>query len=394
MTIGIDIRTLTDEKYSGVSAYTNNLVRELLAQDKVNRYRLYYNCARDLSFRLPKFDQPNVEVIKTSYPNKVFNYILQKLFSYPKFDQVIGGADVFWAPHINFISLSKGVRKVLTIHDLSFWRYPKFFTWRKNFWHQMIGIKKLLNEFEAIVAVSENTRQDIIELAGIDPEKVSVIYSGLHERYRPLEPSDPILEKVKGKYGLGSRFILFLGTLEPRKNVQGIIEAYNRLRLLDKAGEFKDLKLVLAGTTGWKFKGIYEEYNRSPYKADIRFLGYVDSEDKPALYNLASVFVYPSFYEGFGFPPLEAMACGTPVVTSAVSSLPEIAGGGALLVDPYNLGFLSEAIVQILRDKDLAANLRQQGLANAKRFSWSRSAQQYLELFEKLGGTDPIAKKL
>jgi len=285
MKIGIDIRTLTDEKYSGVSVYTNNLVQELLKLDKSNEYRLYYNCARDLSARLPKFDQINVQIIKTSYPNKLFNYILQKLAHYPKFDQVVGGVDVFWAPHNNFISLSSNVKKVITIHDLSFWRYPEFFTWRKNFWHKMLGLKKLFRQFDSIVAVSENTRQDIIELAGINPDKVSVIYSGLHDRYRPIESGDPILEQIRAKYDLHSRFILFLGTLEPRKNVQGIIEAYNHLRANDQTGKFKDLKLVLAGATGWKFKGIYDEYNRSPYQADIKFLGYVACEDKPALYN-------------------------------------------------------------------------------------------------------------
>jgi glycosyltransferase involved in cell wall biosynthesis len=392
MKIGIDIRTLTDEKYSGVSAYTNNLVQEILRQDKLNEYKLYYNCARDLSFRLPKFEQSNVEVIKTSYPNKIFNYLFQKLLHYPKFDDIVGGTDIFWAPHINFISLSSGTKKAITIHDLSFWRYPKFFTWRKNFWHKMIGIKKLLNDFEAIIAVSENTKQDIIELGGVSPDKVTVVYSGLNERYQPLDSGHPDLERVKAKHKLDSRFILFLGTLEPRKNVQGIIEAYNRLRSNDVNGEFKDLKLVLAGATGWKFGGIYEEYRKSPYKADIKLLGYVDGADKPALYNLASAFVYPSFYEGFGFPPLEAMACGVPVITSAVSSLPEIAGDSALLVDPYNLGFLSEAIVQVLRDKDLADSLRQKGLENAKRFSWQKAALQYLELFKKLGESGKVQK--
>jgi glycosyltransferase involved in cell wall biosynthesis len=384
MTIGIDIRTLLDENYSGVSVYTDNLTRELLALDKDDDFRFYYNCGKDLSDRLPRFDQPNVKVRKTSYPNKFFNYFLQSLFRYPKFDREVGGTDVFWAPHINFISLSDKTRKVITIHDLSFWRYPEFFTWRKNFWHKMNRIKKLFKEFEAIIAVSQNTKQDIIDLAGIEPEKIKVIYSGIDENFKILSPSDSVLEEVKKKYSLSSSFILFLGTLEPRKNVRGVIEAYNLLRQTDKTEEFEDLKLILAGGNGWKTEDIYEEYNNSPYKSDIQFLSYIKAEDKPALYNLASVFIYPSFYEGFGFPPLEAMACGAPVVTSAVSSLPEVAGGSALLVDPYNLAFLAEALRQILTNPGLAADLRKKGLENVKRFNWKKTAEEYLKVFKSL----------
>jgi len=378
--IGIDIRTLMDKHYSGVSEYTFHLVNEFLRLDQNNDYRLYYNSGRDLAYRLPNFAAQNVKVIGTRYPNKIFNYVLQKLFHYPQIDKVIGGVDVFWSPHINFLSLSKSAQKFLTIHDLSFLRYPEFFNQRKNFWHQLINVQKLVANFDHLIAVSGNTKQDIIELLGIAPEKINVIYSGIDSAYRPVDDLEE-LEAVKLRYGLPEKFILYLGNVEPRKNLIGLIRAYNDLRRRNPA--FSGVKLVIAGATGWKIKDIFKELYASDYQADIKFLGYIDKADKPALYSLCSVFAYPSFYEGFGFPPLEAMACGAPVVTSNVSSLPEIVGSATLIVDPYNTNAITTALEQVLTDDALAERLRRDGLEQVKRFNWANTAQRYLELFNK-----------
>ena len=378
--IGIDIRTLMDKRYSGVSEYTFHLVNEFLKLDQNNQYRLYYNSGRDLAFRLPNFIAANVKVIGTRYPNKIFNYVLQKLFHYPQIDKVIGGVDVFWSPHINFLSLSKSTRKFLTIHDLSFLRYPEFFNQRKNFWHRLINVKKLAVNFDHLIAVSENTKRDMIELLGVAPEKISVIYSGIDSSYHPVAETLKI-QIVKSRYGLPAKFILYLGNVEPRKNLIGLIRAYNELRR--RRPELEAVKLVIAGATGWKIKDIFKELYASDYQADIKFLGYIDKADKPALYSLCSVFAYPSFYEGFGFPPLEAMACGAPVITSNVSSLPEIVGGAALTVDPYNTNAITTALEQVLTDEVLAERLRQDGLEQVKRFNWENTARKYLELFSK-----------
>jgi len=245
----------------------------------------------------------------------------------------------------------------------------------------LINIKNSVKKFDYLIAVSQNTKDDIIDLLGVSPEKVSVIYSGIDNSCRPI--SDPaVLDNVRLKYGLPEKFILYLGNIEPRKNLIGLIRAYNNLRLLHP--ELAGVKLVLAGATGWKIKDIFRELYASDYQADIKFLGYIDKEDKPALYSLCSVFAYPSFYEGFGFPPLEAMACGAPVVTSNISSLPEIVGKAALTVDPYNTNSITEALSQVLLNKDLADKLRQEGFRQAKKFSWENTARQYLDLFQKI----------
>lgn len=384
MIIGIDIRTLMDTRYSGVSEYTLNLVNALLKLDSKNEYRLFYNAAKDISASLPKFDYPNVKIIKKSIPNKILNYLFFKFFNSPKIDKLLK-ADVFFMPHINFIGLTppppplikegSKCESILTIHDLSFLRYPEFFSARKNFWHKMINVKKLASRFDKIVAVSENTKRDIVDLCGVEPEKIKVIYSGAEDIYKQNHE----LENIRKKYDLPEKFILFLGTVEPRKNIDGLIGAYEILR--EKNGDLAQYKLVIAGGRGWKSKEIYKRRENSKYRSDIKFLGYIEKKDKVYLYNLASLFVYPSFYEGFGFPPLEAMACGTPIITGLSSSLPEIIGNAGLMVDPYNTNDLAVAMEKVLTDDDLRNNLIQKGLERVKNFSWEKAAENYLKLF-------------
>lgn len=430
MIIGIDARTLMDAQYSGVSEYTLNLIKEILKLDNYNEYRLFYNSFGDCP-NLPEFNFRNVKPVRYHYPNKVLNYLFFKFFNYPKIDKELE-ADVFFMPHINFIGLTPnppqplpqrvrdrlfvkaGVKKILTIHDLSFLRNPEFFSRRKNFWHKMINVKKLVKRFDRIVAVSENTKRDIVELCGVDENKIKVIYAGVGREFRKITndqfltaeaeqaisndqngiiPPPPFIKgeennderrlvEVKSKYNLPDKFILYLGTVEPRKNVDGIIRAYNELR--HKNQELGNVKLVVAGGKGWKSDNIYQERERSEFRHDIKFLGYVDSEDKVYLYNLALVFIYPSFYEGFGFPPLEAMASGVPVITSYASSLPEVAGEAALLVDPYKIDQIANGLEQALTNRRLRDNLIKKGLEQASRFSWDKTAGEYLEILNNL----------
>jgi len=379
MNIGIDTRTLMDEHYSGVSEYTFNLVKEILRLDQANNYKLFYNSFRDISSRIPKFESGNVEIVKLNYPNKVLNYFNFKFLNRPKIDKLIG-VDLFFMPHINFISLSAKCRKILTIHDLSYIRYPEFFSVRKNFWHYFINIKKFAQSFDTIIAVSENTKNDIMSLLDIAENKIKVIYSGLDKKYRPLKKDDPGLIDFKKKYKLPDRYILSLGTLEPRKNIEGLIMAFDLL----KSGyhNLKDLKLVLAGAKGWKHKNIFKKWSRSKFKEDIIFLGYIPGNVKPYVYNLAEIFAYPSFYEGFGFPPLEAMACGTPVIASQNSSLPEITGQAAILVDPFNISQIAESIRAILLDNSLKNNLIINGFSQIKKFNWTKAAKSYIDIFD------------
>ncbi|MDO9399797.1 MAG: glycosyltransferase family 1 protein [bacterium] len=404
MKIGIDIRTLMDVQYSGVSEYTLNLIKEILKLDNQNEYQLFYNSFGNCP-NIPEFNAKNVKLVKYNYPNKILNYLLFKFLNYPKIDRDLG-VDVFFMPHINFIGLSSchcescnqgvaicvGAKKIIAVHDLSFLRNPEFFSLRKNFWHRTINVKKLLKRFDQIIAVSENTKRDIMELCDIDSEKIKVIYSGVGEEYKPIikDTECPIghsvseaieekkLDEVKQKYNLPEKFILFLGTVEPRKNIEGVIMAYNQLRINNY--ELKNVKLIIAGGKGWKSDNIYKEWEQSKFKDDIKFLDYVASEDKAYLYNLASVFIYPSFYEGFGFPFLEAMACGTPVISSYSSSLPEIVGNAGLLVNPYNVVDIANALEQILSQKELREKLIKKGLEQASKFEWNKSATEYLKI--------------
>jgi len=381
MKIGLDIRTLMEARYSGVSEYSYNLVKEILRLDPVNQYKLFYNSFRDISKHLPSFYLANVELVGKSYPNKIFNYLLQKFLVYPKIDQLLE-VNLFFMPHLNFIALSPQSKSVLTVHDLSFLRYSEFFSWRKNFWHYMINVKQLVNNFTRIIAVSANTKNDLIKLLQVNPAKIKVIYSGVGEDYQPIKAGGFELAEVRKKYNLPTRFILYLGTLEPRKNVEGIIRAYSELRVASY--ELRDYKLVIAGGRGWRSSRIFSEWQESKYKEDIKFLGYVDKQDKVFLYNLATVFIYPSFYEGFGLPPLEAMACGLPVITSYSSSLPEVVGDAAILVDPYNITDIAQALNQVLSNQDLQDSLIIKGLARASQFKWGKSATEYLEVFREL----------
>ena len=265
MKIGVDIRVLMDKQYSGVSEYTANLLAALLRLDKDDKYRLFYNSWHDISDRLAPWSKDNSLVRATGWPNKVFNYLLQKTLRYPKIDKLLGGVDVFWSPHFNFTCLSSGPgspKKVLTVHDLSFLRYPEYFSGRKNFWHRALEVKKTIKEADLIVAVSENTKLDIIELIGVAAEKITVIYSGSNVSGEPV--ATEICQTVKKKFGISEHFILYVGNIEPRKNIIGLIEAFNIIKS-SKKYYAQSLELVLAGASGWKNKKIYA------YPASIKF---------------------------------------------------------------------------------------------------------------------------
>lgn len=394
MKIGIDIRVLLDKQYSGVANFAFQLIKNIIKVDRRNAYYFFYNSFKrkiKLPFLPEKKDvagdlnleassdlsqEISFRVIKTSYPNKLFNYFLQRFFAWPKLDKVVGGTDIFYSPHINFSSFSSATKSVITVHDLSFLRHKEFFSYRKNFWHKSLNLSKKIQKFDKVVAVSENTKNDLIELLNIPEEKIEVIYSGL--------PEDIINSKAEysGNYldvrfRINKKFILYLGTIEPRKNISGLIEAYNQLR-----DEGEDVLLVLAGAWGWKTRRIKRDWEASKYKDDIRFIGYVENELKPLLYKEAELFVYPSFYEGFGFPPLEAMYFSLPVISSNVSSLPEVLGDSALLINPHKSEELCKAIKLCLHDEALREKMKQSGRERSAKFVWQDTAKKYLAVFQ------------
>jgi glycosyltransferase involved in cell wall biosynthesis len=381
MNIAIDIRSLLDNKPGGVGRYTFHLLDAFFRNDKTNQYFLFYNSFRKGQniFQEKWGNLPNVHFCAFRWPNKILNFCL-RFFHWPKLDVLISNRtkrtkiDIFFIPNLNFISLSEGVKKIITVHDLSFERYPSFFSWKSRFWHWLVEPRKLINSCEKIIAVSENTKRDLIELYGISPEKIQVIYSGIEYQYTTQE-----IQSVRQKYNLPEHFILFLGTLEPRKNIIGLIQAFE---ILKEKYKFPNLQLVIVGRCGWSYQKIFRRVRKSRFAQEIRFIDYIEDGEKFAFYKLADLFVYPSFYEGFGFPPLEAAKTGLPVIVSHASSLPEIFGGIAILVNPYNVAEMAEAMFQCLVNKKLRVEVEKKIDKQLEKFNWERCAEETKRLFE------------
>ncbi len=375
MIIGVDIRPLAVGRRSGIQEYTEQLLAHLLPLDPSITYRLFYSSWRMELPAYPWLTLPNVELVARRIPNRVL-FWSGRLCNAPTIDTLIGGCDVFFSPHLFLAPLSPWVKRVTTYHDLSFERFPEFFSLRQRLWHRLEMRPRWQARFShRIIAVSDSTKADIVSLYGIDPANIERIYSGVAEEFAPARAADAAA--FRAAQGLPERYVLFLGTREPRKNVQGVLAAFE---LLGHDPALDDVELVVAGGPGWLCGDLPDLVRRSPAAARIRFVDYVDDRSRAMLYASASAFVYPSFLEGFGFPPLEAMACGTPVVTSDSSSLAEVAGDAALLVHPYRASDIAFALRQILTDSKLAADLSKKGLARAREFSWDRTARETLEI--------------
>lgn len=369
MKIGVDARCLMDEQYSGVSWYAFNLLKALFELDRQNGYVLFYNSSKPV--KLPDFDRFNVSWRGFRYPNKLFNLSLNFL-GRPRLDKLIGGCDIFFSPNLHFASLSAECRHVVAVHDLSFLIYPEFFTFKQRLWHKLILRNKILERAAAVVVDSDNTKKDLVDLAKVTSEKIHVCPLGVSRAYQQIDDVTE-LDKVKQKYGLPDNFILSLGSLEPRKNLISVIKAFVKIDT--------EVSLVIAGASGWKnnrVKVLAAQDQR------IKLIGYIDEADKPALYSLAQSLVYPSFYEGFGLPIVEAMACGTPVIAGANSSQGEVLGDTGLLVDAYDVAEIRRAMELMLNNENLRQEFIRRGLERVKLFDWKDTAQKVLQIFEAL----------
>ena len=238
--------------------------------------------------------------------------------------------------------------------------------------------KKQARKSGKIIAVSNSTKEDLMKIYKINTKKIKVVYSGINS-LSSIEYSKSSISEIKKKYNLPENYILYLGTIEPRKNIIGIIRAFEELK---KYNTKKNYKLVIAGSRGWLCKDVFEVAKNSAVMNDIIFTGFIDDDDKSILYKLADIFVYPSFYEGFGFPPLEAMQNTTPVITSNFSSLPEAVGDTAITVNPYNIDELARAMKDLLGDENLRNNLIEKGIKQTKKFSWQKCAEETLDVLK------------
>ena len=262
---------------------------------------------------------------------------------------------------------------VLTVYDVSFALFPESFR-RFNRWYLQTMTRYSAKRADAVIAISENTRSDLIRLWGIRPDKVRVTYCGVDAAFQPLDTAH--VERFREEQGLPPAYILFVGTLEPRKNVTRIVEAFAAL----KARGVKH-KLVLAGAKGWFYQPVFETVERLGLEGDVIFPGFVARHELPLWYNAADLFVYPSLYEGFGLGPLEAMACGTPVVVSNRASLPEVVGDAGFQVDAEDTQALAGAMGEALHSPAQAQQFRQRGLERAAQFSWERTARETAQVY-------------
>lgn len=268
-------------------------------------------------------------------------------------------------------------KSVVTVLDLTFMRYPETFPSAQRRYLEFFtrrGVRKA----DAVIAISECTRGDVIESFGVPESKVATTLLGVDECFQPV--SEEAVERIRRRYGLGDINLLYVGTLEPRKNIPTLLTAFDAARKAVPG----DVNLILAGGKGWFYDQVFRQIEELGIEERVRLTGYVPREDLPALYCAATAFVYPSLYEGFGLPPLEAMACGTPVITSNTSSLPEVVGDAGIMVDPHDTESLAESIVKVLNNAEIRDSMREKGLARAGKFSWKETARRTLNVYQNV----------
>lgn len=371
---------------SGVEEYTLSLLIELLKLDSRNEYILFLNSFKKLPSDFSWAQNfNNIKIKRFRFPNKLINLCFWYL-RWPKIDKLLGGVDIFFSPNIFFGSLSKKAKLITTFHDLSFERYPEFFSWKRRIWHAFINPKKIAEQSEKIIAISESTAKDLEIFYNIPSSKIKIIRNGCSENFRIIDRNSEELIKTKEKYGLPYKFILFLGTFEPRKNIVSIIRSFEELKKYSQKNNpmVKDYKLVLVGSQGWKSEKIFQEIEKSDFSEEIIYLDYIENEDRPYIYNLASLFVYPSFFEGFGLPAIEAMRSGTPVIAANNSSFPEVLENSAILVDPNRTDDVFLAMREIISSDKLKNSLIEKGIKKSLSYSWKKTAQKMLAVFNSL----------
>ncbi|MBI2755791.1 MAG: glycosyltransferase family 4 protein [Chloroflexi bacterium] len=294
-------------------------------------------------------------------------------------DWLTGRVDLFHSPDFVLPPVRRA-RTILTVHDLAFLLRPECAESKLRAYLEQV-VPRSVNRADYVIADSENTRTDLVVLLGVDPDRITVVPGGVDPRFRPV--NDPLqLARARERLGVGDApFVVALGVLEPRKNLPRLMDAF---AIAKSRGRIPRHKLVLAGGKGWLVEGILEHHQRSPYQGDILLPGFVADDLLPAVYSAADVLAFPSLYEGFGLPILEAMACGTPVVSSRSSCLPEVAEGAALMVDPEDADGIATELERAILDGPLRAELRALGLERSRGYTWGRAAHRLLDVYRRV----------
>ena len=367
MHIGLNAQLLSlsgDYRAAGITWYIYNLLAHLPPSD--HRYTVFLRERKAQGL----FPQADLRFSRLPTRNPLVRILWEQTVL--PFQLVKEGIDLVHS--LAFVQpLFSSCPGVVTIYDLSFLLFPEGFNpWKRLYLRCMTPYSA--RRSRRVIALSQSTKSDLSRLFGVPKAKIEVIPCGIDPRFRPLNGN--LVSRFRQGRGLPERMILFVGTIEWRKNVSLLLEAYAQIN--------KDVPhaLVLAGARGWGADGIFAQAEELGL-ADVIFAGYVEQEELPLWYNAADLLAYPSLYEGFGLPPLEAMASGTPVLTSNISSLPEVVGDAGILVDPQNAGEIAREMLKVLRDKGLQEEMRKRGLERAKRFTWQGAAEETIRVYEE-----------
>ncbi len=366
MRIGIDAR-LVQYTQAGITQYTLSLLHEFCALAQDDQFVVLQS--RKQQGRLVEHPSFQVHACWTPPHHRLEQWLLP-------LELAALDLDVLHSP--DFIPpFRRNCKSVITIHDLNFLLYPHFLTPESASYYGQID--QAVRNCDHIIAVSDSTKRDIIRLTGAAESKITVVYEAANPIYRPVK-DEQFLRPLRSRLGINCPFILFVSTIEPRKNVPTLLMAYRKL--LD--GYRAEADLVLGGERGWLADEVYALVDKLRLRERVRFLGRVAPEDLLGLYNAARLLVHPAFYEGFGLTPLEAMACGTPVVVSKTSSLPEVVGDAALLVEPQDVDGMTVAMWRLLSDDVLHEQMAEKGLKRARQFNWRKTALETLDIYHRV----------
>ena len=364
MRIGIDCRMLG---YSGIGRYIQVLIKGIVNSPDKHEYILLGN-----EEKLSDFRKTNLVHIKKA-TSPVYSFYEQL-----EMPLAARGLSLLHVPHYNVPVFYDG-RLIVTIHDIIPILFPQFLSSQRARWYARFILRTAVKKASLIIAGSENTKKDLIKHLNVPEEKIRVIYQGVGPEFKKIKDAIS-LHGCKKRYSLPDKFILFVGNIRPHKNVYNLVKAFLELRSARKIPH----KLVLVGKKDLRFPEIRELFNLiEKNKEDIIYLGEIREEDLIPIYNLSDLFVFPSLYEGFGFPPLEAMACGVAVIAMRSSSLPEVVGDGGMLIDPDEPGALVNAIEKVLADESLKEELSKRGIERSSGFSWNKTVIETLKVYEQ-----------
>jgi glycosyltransferase involved in cell wall biosynthesis len=368
--IAIDARKLRD---FGIGTYVRNLLRHLSRMDRDTEYVLF--CQRqdcDITSQLGE----NFRAV----PEDARAYSLGEQIRVP-LDLRREAVDLFHAPHYVLPPLTP-CKSVVTIHDCIHLRFPQYLPNRLGYAYARTSMSIATHWSSRVLTVSEASKRDILKYFRVPASKIDVIYNAIDERFGE-PPTEEEIERVRERYQLHDPFVLYAGNIKPHKNLERLIEAFHTLR----RGDLEHVKLLIIGDEISKYATLRRAVHRYKLHKHVRFFGFVPNQTLAVLYRLAGVFVFPSLYEGFGLPPLEAMASGTPVITSNVSSLPEVVGDAALLIDPLQPEAIAAAMRRVLCEPALRDDLRARGLRRAREFSWERSIGRVRQIYDEVLAT-------